>query len=190
MEANVERVEVLAGIKIVLWVSAGAMFIALMACAEPSNPSEPPYSDPGIPTATGPNVATGCACLTAPTKVRGSGQGDWPQGATEQAELWTWWKGMFSNPAWTKLGNFTNGYNCGGYVFGGSGSWIDDIGNYIGTTSGCWRKDAGGTIRILDPEGSYHVCYTSYVGKVGRMCLQDHNDDLYGSMPDIYKKIP
>ena len=186
METNVKRAEMLTGIKIVLWVTACAMFIALIACADPPNPSQPPHPDPGIPSATGPNISTGCACKTAPTLVRGPTQGDWPQGATQQAELWTWWRGLYNNPAWTKLGNFTNGYNCAGYVWESSAHWVNAFGPYLGTTSGCWKKDSSGTIRL----NGEHVCMKTYVGKVGRGPLQNHNDDVYGSMADIYKKIP
>jgi hypothetical protein len=30
---------------------------------------------------------------------------------------------------------------------------------------------------------------SSYSGKCGRMFLQDHNDDVYGTIPDLYKKL-
>jgi hypothetical protein len=186
MEKNTRRPKLLPGIKMVLWGSAYATFIALVACAQPPNPSTPPYADPGIPSATGPNISTGCDCKVSPTLVRGPGQGDWPQDSTSQANLWSWWTGMYGNPAgWTKLGNFTNGYNCAGYVWA-AGRWVNAFDPWLGTTSGCWTKDASGTIRLSDE----HVCQASYVGKCGRGPLQNHNEGVYGTMPDVYKKIP
>lgn len=186
MNRHVMTTRKLTCIKIVLWAGASAVFLALVACASPPSPSLPPYPDPGIPSADGPDISTGCACKTAPTLVRGPGQGDWPGDATSQANLWTWWTGMYNASNWTKYDKFTNGYNCAGYVWENKGHWVNAFDPYLGTTSGCWKKDSGGTIRL----GGGHVCMASYVGKVGRGPLQDHNDDIYGSMPDKYIKVP
>ena len=65
-----------------LWAFASVSFVAMLACSPPPPDNQPPYADPGAPTADGPDIDTGCCNNTAPTMVLGSGQGDWPQGSS------------------------------------------------------------------------------------------------------------
>jgi hypothetical protein len=156
-------------------------------------PSAPPFPRPGIPKAADGTVDTGCNCQTADKKKLGPGQSDWPQDATSQDQLWTWWMGLRNSKSasWTKMGNFTNSYNCSGYIYHNSAHWVDAVGttlDYVGNLPGCWKPAADGTIRISTVEA--HVCYTNYVGKAGSAALQDHNDDLYGEIPNRFSKVP
>jgi len=148
-----------------------------------TEPTGPPYTAPVIPTGDAGDVATGCKCQTAHLKQPTASEPDWPSGSTEQTAIWDWWRNGVTT--WTRSGAATNTYNCFSYAFNGGSHWLDDPSNFIGDKKGCWHLQSDGTVR----KSSGHACMSSYTGKCGRMFVQDHNDDVYGTMPDLYKKL-
>jgi hypothetical protein len=190
--------------KLVLNCSAFIVAFSLFSCSGNNNGGCP--FTPNFEHADGDGVSTPCNCNTAPTLVPGPNYIDWPQDGASQTRLWNWWVNggakfmKASNPggsnSWTRLGNATGNYNCAGYILDSSAAWVNDVTPYIGTTSGCYKKDPSGTAFRYDTMSNsaggndFHICTVGYTGKCGPMFVQDHNDDIYGALADTYSQIP
>jgi hypothetical protein len=178
-----------------------ALFLPLIACSRASGVNGCPYAYQDD-MSDGAGYFTGCDCTTAATLVQGASFVDWPQDEPSQANLWAWWVGPNSDirsngvtgtqtAAWTRSGYATGTYNCAGYMLAGSSAWVNEVDPFIGTTSGCYKLDASGTeFRYKKSSTDFHICTLGYLGKCGMMFVQDHNDDIYGAMPDTYLLIP
>jgi len=74
-------------------------------------------------------------------------------------------------------------YNCHGYVFDGSGSWILDPANYEGKGKGCYTEDANGPVYCF---GAAHSAFAGqnnypYRSKCAQGPICDHDATVYGT---------
>jgi len=136
--------------------------------------------------------ATGCDCNTATVGLfTGT---DYAQDATTQDAMWVTFRddntGLVDAD---RVGNATWTYNCWSYAINGSDRWLDwgadGVDKFIGTNSGCWETDTGGSVKMNSVHGMLTADSQS---KCGRMFVCKNNQHVYGADTPTtrYRQIP